>query len=276
MTTIHQVWAVYFSATGSTRRVVCRLAREVSRLLGIPCHEEDLTPPDARLKSRKYREGDLVVFGLPVHRGRVPQHMLPCLRSIQGGGALAVPVVLYGNRSYGDALIELRQLLEADGFWPVAAGAFIGQHALSDRLGKDRPDKTDMDRADRMAAAIVEKLRSSAPQELLQPLEVRGRDLIRPYFQPVGRTGRRIALQKIRPHAADHCTGCGLCVRQCPMGALSLVEGRPQVAGRCIRCTACVRHCPSGAMVFDDPDYLFYIRQLEEQYPLRQEPSVFV
>ena len=207
MTTIHQVWAVYFSATGSTRRVVCRLAWEVSRLLGVPCREDDLTPPEARLNNRKYQEGDLVVFGLPVHRGRVPQHMLSCLRSIQGGGALAVPVVLYGNRSYGDALIELRQLLEADGFWPVAAGAFVGQHALSDRLGRDRPDEADMARADRMAAAVAQKLRSSDPRELLQPLVVRGRDPVRPYFQPLGRSGRRIVLQNILPHAADGCTG---------------------------------------------------------------------
>ena len=88
MTTIHQVWAVYFSATGSTGRVVSRLARELSRLLDVPCRTDDLTLPEARLKNRKYQEGDLVVFGLPVHRGRVPQHMLPCLRSIQGGGAL--------------------------------------------------------------------------------------------------------------------------------------------------------------------------------------------
>lgn len=276
MTTIHQVWAVYFSATGSTGRVVSRLARELSRLLDVPCRTDDLTLPEARLKNRKYQEGDLVVFGLPVHRGRVPQHMLPCLRSIQGGGALAVPVVLYGNRSYGDALIELRQLLEADGFWPVAAGAFIGRHPLSDRLGKDRPNAADLTCADRLAAAVAEKLRFSDPQELLQPLEVRGRDLIRPYFQPVGRSGRRILLQNIRPHADDRCTACGLCAKQCPMGAITLVDGRPAAGSRCIRCTACVQRCPVGAMAFDDPDYLYSIRQLEEQYASRQEPSIFV
>lgn len=274
--TIQQVWAVFFSPTGSTRKVVCRLAQELSRSLGVPCREDDLTAPDARHRSRKFHEGDLVVFGLPVHRSRVPQHMLPCLRSIQGGGALAVPIVLYGNRTYGDALMELRQLLEADGFWPVAAGAFIGEHALSTRLGRNRPDVADLACADQLADAIVTKLRSSSVQELLQPLEVGGQDLVRPYFQPLGRSGKRIILQNIHPHVDDNCSGCGLCATQCPMGAITLADGRPQITGKCIRCAACVKGCPRKAIYFDDPDYLFYIHELEDQYIQRKSPAVFI
>lgn len=44
---------------------------------------------------------------------------------------LAVPVVLFGNRNYDDALIELRNILAADGMHPIAAGALLGEHSFS-------------------------------------------------------------------------------------------------------------------------------------------------
>ena len=51
-----------------------------------------------------------------------------------------MPVVLFGNRNYDDALIELRDLLQADGFGCIAAGAFVGEHSFSRTLGAGRPD----------------------------------------------------------------------------------------------------------------------------------------
>ena len=46
------------------------------------------------------------------------------------------------------------------------------------------------------------------------------------------------------------CTGCGLCVKDCPTGTLSLKDGKPQVraekAAGCIDCRHCVAVCPAG------------------------------
>ena len=44
------------------------------------------------------------------------------LRTVEGGGALAVPVVCYGNRNFDDSLVELRDLLEADEFTRACTG----------------------------------------------------------------------------------------------------------------------------------------------------------
>ena len=119
------VWAVYFSGTGTTERTVRSVAGELARMLSVPCRSIDFTRPQARQKELSFCERDLVVFGTPVYAGRVPNVLLPYLREkVRGGGALAVPVVLFGNRNYDDALIELRDLLQADGFGCIAAGAF--------------------------------------------------------------------------------------------------------------------------------------------------------
>lgn len=54
----------------------------------------------------------------------------------------------------------------------------------------------------------------------------------------------------LRPQAnPDLCTGCGTCVEQCPVSALSLEDGLPQVAAdRCIICFCCQEMCPEKAI----------------------------
>jgi Ni,Fe-hydrogenase III small subunit/ferredoxin len=48
---------------------------------------------------------------------------------------------------------------------------------------------------------------------------------------------------------AARCRAIGECVRACPTGAISLVEGRTVVdLGSCIFCGECERACPEGAM----------------------------
>ena len=118
------VWAVYFSGTGTTERTVTHIAGELARLLAAPCRSLDFTRPQVRQQELNFCQSDLVVLGTPVYAGRVPNVLLPFLREkVRGRGALAVPVVLFGNRNYDDALIELRDILQEDGFRCVAAGA---------------------------------------------------------------------------------------------------------------------------------------------------------
>lgn len=46
----------------------------------------------------------------------------------------------------------------------------------------------------------------------------------------------------------EKCTGCGICVRDCPLGAMRMHERRPEVSNRCSLCGACVKFCPEGAL----------------------------
>ncbi len=130
--TIQAVHAVYFSATGTTRRVVEAVANSLGELLSKPVIVCDFTLPAQREQTLCFGAGDLVIFGTPVYAGRVPNVLAPYIQEkVKGHGALAVPMVVYGNRNYDDALIELRDLLESDGLRTIAAGAFIGEHSFS-------------------------------------------------------------------------------------------------------------------------------------------------
>jgi uncharacterized protein (DUF362 family) len=54
----------------------------------------------------------------------------------------------------------------------------------------------------------------------------------------------------VRPAAnPEWCTGCGTCIEQCPVAALSMNDGLPQVdADLCISCFCCQEICPEKAI----------------------------
>lgn len=271
---IRKVWAVFFSPTGGTETIVRNVAEELAAKLGLPMESFDFTLPGSRAEEAAFSQEDIVVFGTPVIAGRVPNVLLPFLKEkVKGGGALAAPVVSYGNRDFDDALIELRNILEEDGFRTVAGGAFISEHSFSDTLAAGRPDEVDKEKLREFGGRIAEKLQSG--WEYAEPVPVRGETPIRPYFTPRDRHGKPIDIRKVKPKTSDACCKCGLCAEVCPMDSISR-ENPEEFTGICIKCCACVKKCPTGAKYYDDPGYLYHKEELEEMYTRRAEPETFL
>lgn len=272
---LEKIWAVYFSGTGTTRRTVERIAGGIASRLNLPAESVDFSRPAVRQETLRFGEKDLVVFGTPVYAGRVPNVLLPFLQErIVGGGALAVPVVLFGNRNYDDALIELRNILAADGMHPIAAGAFVGEHSFSRVLGADRPNAEDEALMDEFAARVAE-LAAGLDAAPVKSAAVRGQEPLRPYYTPRDRAGKPINILKVKPKTdLSRCGGCGLCADLCPMGSIDPADVSA-VRGICIKCCACVKGCPTGAKFFDDAGYLYHQHELEAQYARPAENEVF-
>lgn len=270
-----KIWAVYFSGTGTTRRTVERIAGGIASRLNLPAESVDFSRPAVRQETLRFGEKDLVVFGTPVYAGRVPNVLLPfLLERIVGGGALAVPVVLFGNRNYDDALIELRNILAADGMHPIAAGAFVGEHSFSRVLGADRPNAEDEALMDEFAARVA-ALAAGLDAAPVKSVAVRGQEPLRPYYTPRDRAGNPINILKVKPKTdLSRCGSCGLCADLCPMGSIDPADVSA-VRGICIKCCACVKGCPTGAKFFDDAGYLYHQHELEAQYARPAENEVF-
>lgn len=68
----------------------------------------DFTLPEHRQGEYAFAAGDLVFLGTPVYAGRVPNKIMPYVRdNFTGNEAYAVPIVVFGNRNFDDALVEL-------------------------------------------------------------------------------------------------------------------------------------------------------------------------
>ena len=59
----------------------------------------------------------------------------------------------------------------------------------------------------------------------------------------------------MRFSVSDDCRGCGLCVRDCAFGVLTMKDGRPAVRdgreGQCMDCQHCLVVCPVGAVTIN-------------------------
>ena len=105
---IEKVHAVYFSPTGTTKTVITHLVKCITTLLPeVVTEVKDFTLPSGRKKVPDIRESELAIVGLPVYAGRLPNLLLNYLTTWQSNGAWAVPVVVYGNRSYGGGVPDI-------------------------------------------------------------------------------------------------------------------------------------------------------------------------
>lgn len=233
----------------------------------------DFTLPDVRKEPASFTGQDIVVVGLPVYAGRLPNVLLEYLNTIRGNGALAVAVVVYGNRHYDDALIELKDILGLKGLKVIAAGAFIGEHSFSRILGHNRPDAQDMSLVTEFARQIYRKMTA---QNTLETISVPGKQPYQAYYRPKDKDGNPVAIHKVIPKTSIDCIHCGLCVSLCPLASID-ADDESRITGICIKCCACLKNCPVEAKYFDDANYLWHKQELENAFTSpRREPELFL
>lgn len=270
---VKRIVGMYFSPTGTTEKIVQELVEILAVKFDCAKDYVDFTLPKVREDIQSFNSEDLVVFGTPVYAGRVPNVLLKYIKTVEGGGALAVPVVLFGNRNFDDALAELRALLTEDGFTPAAAGAFVGEHSFSKILGAGRPDKLDMETVGKFAEDIYQKIDTAV--DGFKPFNVAGEYPSKGYYQPRDRKGNSVDIRKVTPKTSDSCIDCKVCAEVCPMGSVNYENVR-ELVGICIKCGSCIKKCPMGAKYYDAESYLYHQHELEEEYTRRAEPSLFM
>ncbi len=272
MKNLLNITAMYFSPTGTTEKIVNAVAENINeKYISTGIKYIDFTKPEIRKMQHSFTKDDLVILGVPVVAGRVPNVLLKYLNTIKGNNALAVAIVVYGNRNYDDALIELKDLLEINGFKVIAGGAFIGEHSFSKTLAKNRPDYADMLVVNDFSKKIYDKI----SKRNFNTVSVKGDMPYKDYYKPKDRNGNPVDIRKVIPKTNENCINCKICAKVCPMGSIDYNEVS-KLHGICIKCCACIKKCPTEAKYFDDTNYLNHKHELEVEFEKRKEPEIFI
>ena len=201
---------IYFSPTETSRTTAVAVARGmgVSRITEI-----NLTLPQAGTKDFLPVTDSLAIIAMPVYAGRLPEVAVERLRRVNGNGTPAVLLVLYGNRAYEDALIELRDVATEVGFVPVAGGAFLGEHSFATMqypIAANRPDVEDVSKAKAFGESVLAMMKAAQSLEDFGTLDVPGNVPYQDYrvlknVAP-GHSGRAVhRLRIVRLALSDQC-----------------------------------------------------------------------
>ena len=250
---VDRVSLVAFSPTGSSMAAGRRIAETMAEMLApnAPGTAAGHAPAgrgpraDEALQAESYTVVDLCcqnteatygpetvcVFAAPCYGGRIPRTVAERLNGVRGDSTPAVVCVTFGNRAYEDALLELADLVEKNGFSVIAGCAVVTEHNIMHVFGKGRPDKQDRAQIFQFAAETAMKIRSGTAG-LLRPLPGN-----RPYKEWGGSSLPIEVDEKL-------CTDCGICAKTCPVGAI-VTPGWKTDANVCINCMRCVKVCPA-------------------------------
>lgn len=242
---------LYFSGTGNTRHC----AEELGRMLGEDVRritvDQLRQPAQATINVGDER----VIFMFPVYAWSLPpvvSRLLEQARFVFDKAPEAWMVATCGD-DVGLTDKVWRRLVSDAGFRPMGAFSVEMPNTYVCMKGFD-VDSAELKH--KKVKASTERLRHIANAikagKPVEPDVVRGKApwfktvVINPWF-------RHFAMSAKGFHVNDKCTGCGLCIRRCPMENLVPGRaGRPVWGPHCAFCLRCYHGCPSGAVQYGE------------------------
>ena len=264
---VKQVKLICFSPTGTTQKVL----ESVAKGIAIEDVEQiNFTLPEGAHQTIPALSDELALIGAPVYGGRLPVDAIRRFKRLRANNTLAVLIVVYGNREFEDALLELNHLAIELGFHPVAGGAFIGEHSFATAdvpIANGRPDDLDVHKAMAFGAQVKQKIQALQQSAVNVDFEMPGK------FPYEADGARSMAVSPVTKE--DACTVCGTCAGVCPTAAISINATVATQSERCIRCCACIKNCPTGARMMEDRMWKDIALWLNENCSTRKEPQFF-
>jgi len=253
------IYTVFFSPTGNTKKSVNTMAAAIAQHCGknaadVSAYDCTVKTDAVLLENVEFETEDFVIIGAPVYAGRIPLAAKERLQQFRGKNTPCIIVASYGNRHYDDALLEMKDMAEANGFAVKGAAAVIGRHTYGE-IQVDRPNAQDLKE---MEAFAVNAYRSEHNLE-----KVPG--------NPVYREG--IKGGKFKPSTLDTCIKCGLCKRNCPVGAIR--DDFTVIEETCISCFRCIRNCPVKAKQMVSEEYDTFAAEFTSRLSQRRENEFF-
>ena len=235
----------YYSATGNTRYA----AELIARQLGTDC--ADLL---GRIKNADYsdiRSDEPFVICTPVYVCMMPGFVYSYLERTAMKGSRKVYFVFTSGGYAGMSGSQAKALMQRKGmdYMGHAEIKMPTNHIVSDAY-PPTPD----DECRRRILAARRQCRETAAV-----IKCGGRLTARHVFAaekaiilPFNPVWTRFCQPSRDFHVTDRCTGCGKCVRVCPLNNITMTDRRPVWSSPCAHCMACICGCPREAIEYGD------------------------
>ena len=254
-------YKIYFSPTGGTKKV----ADYITMGFNCPVTSLNIFEKSTDLSLLKLKENDTVLIAAPCYGGRAPEIAIDAMKKLQGNGAFAIPVAVYGNRATDDQLAEMQDVLTATGFTVIAGIEALAEHSLGREIAKGRPNLEDQKILESYGLKIKETI---SQKSYNLSLKLPGN---RPYkLRGAPATSVPLVVNK------ETCIGCNTCAVQCPTNAIPTDDPTTTIPQLCISCMHCTTVCPTGART-ETPEKITAIQtKLSQMCPEPKENRLYI
>lgn len=232
----------YFSGTGNSEHVATALSTHTS--------EKRISMSEATLSGNEtfsVMPGERIGFVFPVYWYSMPTLVERFIRQINitwTEEPYVYSVVTYGMAA-GHVMTGLAQTLEQKGL--TLSGRFGVRMVDNYIIASPMPSEEKQQEINLAAEADIQAFANRiARKEKATSLRKGPLAVVTPL---TGYAYRRTDHTK-KFRSTDACSGCGLCLRHCPCGAIRINDGRPVWAGPCTFCLKCLHACPNEAIQY--------------------------
>lgn len=220
----------YFSATGNSKRVAERIAEAIGETA---VSIEGLDPEEV--------SGKCLSLVTPVYFWTVPNIVQEFLRRIKPS-ELGFMIITYGTTT-GHSTKDAEEIL--------GRGFSAYYQILMPDTWTPEFDLSDSEKVKQCAAEseheidnIIESIKNGDKGDFITLKKSSLTKALSNKAYSLARGTKNFTVD-------DTCTGCGLCAKKCPAGAIEISEGKPKwVKAKCEICLRCLHHCPVFAIQY--------------------------
>lgn len=231
----------YFSGTGNNLAIANRLAKELG--------ETTVLPMSALLQNKVIPEDyERVGFIAPSYFSHVPPYVEKCMKDVIYTEKQKVFLIAgcAGNRGltiqdmrkhvhHSNKEVDLEYMVILPGNYILSYGAFpMWYQRFSTKQSYRKIHK------------IAQDIKKGRKSKNL------GRGILynAKYEEQLQKSIAKFPMTGKQYEVSDKCTACGVCIRICPVGNISMTNGKVTFGDNCSQCMGCIQWCDNHAIDF--------------------------
>lgn len=234
----------YFSGTGNTKWAACRLKEKLSaadnEVKIIDIEKKEIIKPE---------KDEFIIIGTPVYAElppRIVDNFVDKLPEIKG-----IKCAVYSTQAANSAAAAgyISNKLLKKGY-DVVSQAFIkmpkNYYFLIGKTNTKVDIKSILDKADDQLKQFAYNITDN--KKVIRKVSALRKGFAKPFN---GVLMSYLLSEAKKFSCSDECIKCGLCVRCCPVGNITLEKGHAVFHSKCMMCLRCAHLCPKNAIYFN-------------------------
>lgn len=231
----------YFSGTGNTKWAALKF-KEAFLKYG---YELELKSIE-RIENLNVENQDCLIIGTPVHSEFPPKIIIDFVNKLPNGSNKKTLIYSTQGANSAAAIEYIKRILISKDYNVLVQASirFANNYYFGAGIERSPEEiKKFSEKAEKKISVLSEEfLKGGVYKDKVSNFRLLlGKAMYKSFYKVLPKLSLNLK-------STDECTKCGLCVRNCPVGNITLEEGHAVFHKKCIMCVRCIHLCPKNAI----------------------------